>query len=154
MDVKGHIRNRIEEAAACYVKDFEAIAEEDLARSPGGTARSPFDFTYEVVVVNKRIAARLRRETPPPLQREGWMTAPEEFKSKQGALQAFSASVNEVLAAWDHVSPSHVDDAIETPSGHTTALEMASLCASHLTYHDAQLNYFQSLQGDSEMHWF
>ncbi len=31
---------------------------------------------------------------------------------------------------------------------------MALIAINHIMYHDAQINYLQSLHGDQEMHWF
>lgn len=153
MDIKAHIEERLVRGLELYVKDFEAIDEADLMRSPGGNARSPIDFTYEVAFVNQRIAARLKGQEPEAWTFEGWIEAPEEFKSKQVAIERLKSSTQEVIELWNAMPAEDCEKEIETPTGPTSALKLTSLCASHLVYHDAQLNYLQSLLGDDEMHW-
>lgn len=151
--IKEHIAKRIEQARDVYAKDLDALEEARLAQSLGGAARTPYDFTYEVVFVNWRIAKRLRGEEPEPYNPEGWITAPEDFKNRQVMRDALLSSANDVLDAWATVPEDRVSLEIETPGGRQTALQLASLCATHMVYHDAQLNYIQSLVGDDEMHW-
>jgi hypothetical protein len=151
---KESVTERISNASNLYVKDLEAIDEPKLGQSPGGVARSPYDFTYEVVFVNKRVAQRLRGEVPEKFDFEGWMKAPEEFKTKSVAVKALRDSCDEVLEAWNAMPASDMDKKIVLgDNSESNPLRMANLCATHLVYHDAQLNYIQSLTGDDEMHW-
>ena len=48
----------LETCANFYVKDLEAMSEEQILGTDGGAARKPVDFTYEVAYNNVRIAAR------------------------------------------------------------------------------------------------
>ena len=127
--------------------------EPTLLSSPGGVARVPIDFTYEVVVVNRRVLARLKNEDPGPFDSSGWMVAPEDFRNKRAAIDGIRESTNAVLEAWDALPEGDINKSIPLESGETTALKAASMCATHLVYHDAQLNFVQSLAGDDEMHW-
>ena len=151
--VKELISKQLESARDRYIKDFDAIDEPALGQSPGGVARSPFDFTYEVSFVNKRIAKRLRGEVPEVVDMTGWMRAPEEFRSKGVAIAEFKASTDEVITAWKAIPEGELTKKIELPGGDSSPFNMATLCLGHVTYHDAQLNYLQSLTGDDEMHW-
>src|SRR5687767_13340517 len=85
--VKQYFRKQIEDARDDYVKDLEALPDEALLNSQGGTARTAFDFTHEVAHVNRRIAMRLRGETPPDVTDEGWVKAPAEFQTKAAAIE-------------------------------------------------------------------
>ena len=57
--LKSFLRDRIAKGCNRYIDDLEAMPEEMLARSPGGSARTPYDFTYEIVYVNRRLTKRL-----------------------------------------------------------------------------------------------
>lgn len=153
MDIKAHIEERLVRGLELYVKDLEAIDETDLLRSPGGNARKPIDFTYEVAFVNRRISSRVRGITPPEWTFDGWIEAPEGFLDKQTIIKELKESTEEVISLWRALPAEDVEKEIETPTGPTSALKLMSLCATHLVYHDAQLNYLQSLLGDDEMHW-
>lgn len=150
---KAETKERLENALRDYLDDLNATDEAVLASSPGGAARSPYDFTYEVAFVNRRVAARLRREDPGPWHRESWLTAPPEFCTKAEAIKAVEQSGNDVLSGWDNWPDDSLDEKIPLPNGETTPIDMANLIARHLVYHDAQLNYCQALSGDSEVHW-
>lgn len=149
-DLKQHIRSRIANAGKFYAQDLAAMAHDRLAASPGGKARSPYDFTYEVVVVNERIACRLRGEEPPPEDgTEGWIKAPPEFCDPERARQRLEESTAGVLAAWDGLPVERLGET----AGSMTCLDLGSLCATHMMYHDAQLNMLQAIDGDAEVHW-
>ena len=152
-ELKAHVRGKIEDWGKSYANDLRAMSEEQLAASPGGSARTPYDFTYECVYVNNRVAARLRGEDPGPWTNEGWMKAPDDFRNKDAALGGFEASVKSVLDGIDATPPEKLRDKIALPTGETSPLAMADLVASHLCYHDAQLNYHQAIHGDEEVHW-
>jgi len=136
-------------AGEVYAKDLQALSEDALARCPGGVARSPYDFTYEVIFLNRRIVTRLTGGDPGAFPSDGWMTAPGEFKSKDQCIADFEASVKDVLAAWNAIPEEKLGEAY----GPATAVELASLSATHMSYHDAQLNYVQAMNGDADMHW-
>lgn len=148
-DPTAYATAQVTNAGNYYLGDLKAISEEDLLKSPAGQARAPIDFTYEVVLINRRIATRLRGETPPPMSFEGWTVAPDEFRSKEAAVREMEASVKEMVDAIG-------TDAMRTivmPDRESTAFEVANFGALHIMYHDAQLNYLQSMKGDMEMHW-
>lgn len=154
VDIKDHVAGRIRQAASCYTGDLHSMSDDLLAASPGGVARTPYDFTYEIVFVNRRIAKRIRGEEPEPFEMKGWIVAPPEFQNKDRAIEEFRTSTDEVLEAWEALAEDQLDRSIPLPQGEpTTPIKLASLCASHITYHDAQLNYLQAINGDGSMHW-
>lgn len=135
-----------------YLADLEACSEENLAKSPGGVARTPFDFTYEVAYINRHFARRLRGEESPTFP-EGWMKAPDEMRSKAAILAELKASIEEFRNEFNKESDESLDREIKTPKGSSTPLEYADIYTSHMNYHDAQLNYHQTICGDGEVHW-
>ena len=154
-DLKAFISEKLQSNLDLYLKDFEALSDDQLANSPGGVARSPYDFSYEVATVNSRVAMRLRGEEPPKMDSEGWMTAPEDFKDRAKAVAALKNSVNDLKSAWESLPEDkiHMDLKIPNWDG-ATPLSMTHMMASHMGYHGGQLNYIQTLHGDAEMHWF
>lgn len=152
-ELKSYFRKQIESVRDDYIRDLEAMPDEQLASAPGGSARSPYDLTFEVAHVNRRLAKRMRGEDPGPWGFEGWVKAPAEFKNRQKAIDAVRDSMNEVLASWESVPESEVNREIKIPSGMTSPVDLAFMCAYHTGYHDAQLNYLQTLHGDDKTHW-
>lgn len=154
MDLRTHIAQRIENAKKFYVKDLESSTHEFLARSPGGKARSVYDFTYEVVKVNEMFVGRLTGETiPSGLPDEGWATAPAEFCNKETCIAAVNRTMDACLEAWNALPEEKLTTPQQGENGEFTCLGIASMVATHAMYHDAQINYLQALAGDEEVHW-
>lgn len=152
-EMKAFFAEKLREVKGAYLDDLNAMSDDDLGTSPGGAARTGFDYTYETAYVNRRIAKRLRGEEPEPFPGDGWMKAPDEAKSKQAAIDSLTASMDEVIAAWDALPENDLGRVIPLAKGQTNPLDMAFLCVYHTGYHDAQLNFVQSLKGDTKMNW-
>ncbi len=146
--MKAYFHEQISGARDSYMKDLEALSPELLASKPGQSTRSAYDYTYEVAVVNHRLAKRLRGETPEKLG-EGWMMVPAEMHDKAKIQAEFTASMDDVLAAWDALS----DEQVANFEGDYAPIKLAGFCTLHASYHDAQLNMLQSMAGDAEVHW-
>lgn len=152
--IKPFIADQIEKAASRYVIDLAALNEESRAQSPGGSARSAYDYTYECAVVNRRVAARLRGEDPGPWPfGEGWAQAPAEFRDAETAGAELKSSAEELVSAWNAFPEERIEQPIVLTSGDAKPVELVHLCAVHLNYHDAQLNLLQAMSGDESMHW-
>lgn len=150
-DLKDHMRERLLEAKTDYLDDLNAMDEETLAWSPGGVARCAYDFTYEIVFVNKRIATRLEGGDPGPAVDDGWMTAPAEFRDKAVAIAEYTDAIDRIIAAWD--STDDIDREIQLAKSTTSPYKLANMACHHVAYHDGQLNYIQALRGDDKVNW-
>ena len=152
--IKEFFAKKIEGVRDSYVKDLESMSTDMLCKGGGGASRTPYDFTFEAVFVNKRIAQRLRGETPAPMGDDnGWMTAPSEFCNKEEATKAFKNSMDEILAALGKVDESKMLEPVMTPGGESSMMNFAYFACLHNEYHDAQLNYLQAMSGDDKVHW-
>src|SRR5690349_3754825 len=119
-----------------YLDDLNALSEESLVTSPGGCARTPADFTYEIVVINRRITKRLLGEDPGPFEFKQWMTAPDEFKNKQTILSEFEGTCTDVENALAAIPDDEMLRRIQLPKEYTTPYDLVTFCASHIGYHD------------------
>lgn len=144
---------QVTDAKNRYLQDFSAIPDEALDTSPGGAARTPCHFTYEIICVNKRLATRLRGEDPGPFSAEVWRETPEAYRNRAGASQGFASSMDEFISALEGTPEDEMFREIQTPGGTTSPYDLALFCATHVNYHDGQLNYIQSLLGDTKFHW-
>jgi hypothetical protein len=152
-DFKTKAQEALKHTKDHYLDDLNAMSEEQLTTSPGGCARTPADFTYEIIVINRRIAKRLRGEDPGKMQFEGWLKAPDELKNKQSLIAEFTSSCTEIETALNAIPPEEMLRTIQLPTETTTPYDLVRFTAYHTGYHDAQLNYIQSLADDGEMHW-
>lgn len=152
-ELKAYAIEHVRDVKQGYLQDLEAMSHDQLGTSPGGTARTAYDFTYEVALVNRRIAARIAGREPEPWAFEGWVTAPEEFRDRTKAIDNFSASVDALIEALESIPEEELSREIATSGGSSTPFKLANFAAYHIGYHDAQLNLLQSLSGDDRMHW-
>jgi uncharacterized damage-inducible protein DinB len=134
--------------AKAYCLNLDALTEAQRAESAGSVARTPYDFTYEVVVVNRRMAQRLRGEDPGPWTFQGFVTAPEDFKNLESAKAAIFSSMQEVAANVG--DPARM---IQTSEGPEPAIGVINFVIAHTSYHFGQLALLQSLGGDNVFHF-
>jgi len=144
-----------ESAAKDYLDDLEVMSEEQLLGSAGGEARKPVDFTYEVAVIQNRVAAILSVKDPGPSPfGEGWIEAPAELASKVAIMEFMQASCDDLLEVARGLTDEQSAIPVGTkPENAKPAYAHLNFLALHAMYHDAQLNFIQSLNGDMAVHW-
>ena len=151
-DVKGYLRGQIELGVRRFSGDFRAIPEAARAASPGGGARSPNDLAFELASGNREFAKRMRGEISSPVGPDAVPPTPPEFANVDHAIGELEAATAEFLGEWDRVPAEKIEAPIVEGSK-STPLGLATIANRHLHYHDAQLNYIQTLIGDKEIHW-
>lgn len=144
---------RISDAASCFTADLNAMPAESLDKSHGGKARTAYDLTYEVVGLNRVVAARAKGLDFPFDDSEGWVRAPEAYKNKANAIEDFESSVADLNEALSQVTQERLDAPVDTPFGAIPLGRLAEIVPRHIMYHSGQLNYIQTWLGDEEFHW-
>lgn len=123
-----------------FLDDLHAISEEDVVRSAGGKARTVCDFSYETILFIEDCEEQMRGGKPSDNQEErvdGWVIAPEEMRDKSRLIERFQRARQSILATFEqHPNPI-----------------LALRVSLHTMYHDAQLNFLQTLRGDTSQHW-
>ena len=151
--VKAYITKQLEFGRDAYLKDLAVMSEADLVGGMGGEERKGIDFSYEVALVNRRFACRIRGQEPEPWPEGDWVTAPADQKTKDAVIAGVRDSMNDLIKAWSEIPAKDMNKVIPVPSGETSPLDLVFSCCWHTGYHDAQLNYIQELKGDLKMHW-
>ncbi len=134
------------------LKDLEALPEEAFDKSFGPKTRTVADVVFEVNLVNDHIGLTLRGE---PLfdWPDGWITAPEDARTKEVVIESFKTSMDKIVATIDAMSEVDLERKITTEHGETNVFERCRFMASHIWYHSGQLNYIQTMLGDDGWHW-
>jgi hypothetical protein len=140
-------------ARSAYLKDLAALSDEQLVNTAGGVSRSPVDFTYETALVNRMFIKRVQGSGEPMQTPDGWVTAPDNMKSREAIVAAYDSSMADLIAAFEAVPEDQVLTTFETPRGRSCPLHAAQFMVMHNMYHCAQLNFIQAMHGDNEMHW-
>lgn len=141
--------------AETLVKDTKYIPEGKFCFCPMGCAKTAEDILRECAGTNARIAASLRSEDPTT------SAAYLEFQKKVDAasgLEAFDKLVMEsseiVCEAIDGIADADLGKQMKMPWGAMfPAAAAIFLPAQHMSYHDGQINYIQTLLGDGVFHW-
>lgn len=153
MDLKQMAVKDLRSACEIFRKDIEALAEEAICKSFGAKTRTVADIVYEVNLVNDHIGMVLRGEVPFAWPEGDWITAPADLNTKELVVNSFIASSERVLATVEQFSPGEFETPLKTEDGETTRFERCRFMTLHLWYHSGQLNFIQTLLGDSQWHW-
>jgi hypothetical protein len=138
--------------ANLFALDISAMPEEMLGACPGGKARCAYDLIYEVTEFNNYVAERVSgREGN--LESDGWVRAPESFRSKDAALEQFKASMAALSSALLAVDAEALEAIAPSPFGELPLSRFAGIAPRHMMYHSGQLNYIQTIYGDDAFHW-
>jgi hypothetical protein len=154
VDMRTMLADMVTNAASTFVADLKHIPEDKLTVSPGGVARPPLTFTAECIGFNNMIADFLSGGQPT-------MPEPEKIEKFYASIDTYdkgaagiTASAAKIKAALEAMEPSKLDEIVTAPWGAPMPLGVLTrIAATHMIYHDGQLNYIQSLYGDGAMHW-
>ncbi len=152
IDLKETTVNSVEWGFQSFGEDLDALPEEAFDRHFGGKARTVADFVHEVILVNNRERMIITGQKPFDFP-SGWVTAPEDQRTKATVCAAFRKSAGEFLAAVKSMSHDELVGEVATGRGPSTRLGCCRFVAWHAGYHGGQLNYVQTLLGDDQWHW-
>ena len=143
----------LKRACAVFQQDLEALPESAFVQRFGEKARTVADIVYEVNLVNDHIGMVIRGEKPFEWPDGGWITAPEGFNTKAIVLDAFAAASTRIVATADALTADDLQSTVKTEHGESTIFERLTFMKLHLWYHSGQLNFIQSMLGDTDWHW-
>lgn len=133
---------------------FDAIPDDQKTVGREGCSRSPISIIAECGLLNGRVASYLTTgewNRPPA---EEYRAKIASFDTPEKALACLNSGTEQLLAAVADLDPATLGDDCSAAFGRPmTRFAIAELGAVHMSYHDGQLNYLQTLCGDAEMHW-
>ena len=150
-DPKSIAINMLKSSYYLFSTDLEHLPEEAFDRSFGPACRTVADIVYEVNIVNDREGRIVRSEEPLPWP-DGWIKAPQDFRSKETVIAAFKESMDRFIATIERYSDEDLLAAIPD-DGETNRYAKCRFVALHNWYHSGQLNFVQTLLGDDGWHW-
>ncbi len=154
LDPKQYLMDGLEGAKKRFVQDLEALSDEQLNEASGQGGRKPIDFVYETGWVNRWMADQIKGQEPQKWPwNDGWPTAPEDFNTKQNAIEEITNSIDEIKSALEEKSEDDILTRFTENDRETSIFERAAIAMMHITYHDGQLNYIQAMSGDMEVNW-
>jgi len=153
-DLKSHLRGFTERTYAMLVNDLKAVPVKAQNVGVSGIGRSPLNIVAECAATNGMIAKFLsgvEAQRPAPEERAKLLAS---FDTAEKALAYLESETNTLYAAIDGLDVATLSEMSDKPFGRPMSkFAIAEVPALHMFYHDGQLNYIQSLLGDTEMHW-
>lgn len=135
-----------------FLQDLENLPADVFDKSLGGKARTVADIVYEVRLTNERLYRDLLGQ-PSAEQPNAWVTAPEEVRTKEASIHAFQTSCEQLVELIERMSPEQLEEVVPGVLGEASRADHCRSMTVHLWYHSGQLNFIQTLLGDSDMHW-
>lgn len=149
------VHGQLQRYSDMYAADLAHLSNDHLHQVPMGAARTIASFTAEVAGFNRLVAAILRGEPASMPDPETVDAFVQSIDSIGKAQELVKSSANEICEALASVGAEAAQAEVLAPWGEpTTKINLASMAASHMMYHDGQINYIQSLHGDAVNHWF
>ena len=152
MDIQPIALKSLKSAFSLFTKDLNALPAEAYCQSFGPACRTVADIVYEVNLVNEDLLKTLRG-LPQMEWPEGWVTAPEDLRSKEAVLSSFEKLSKEILEVVEGYTETEMIEPIKSDSSETNRFERCRFMTLHLMYHSGQLNFIQTLLGDDVFHW-
>lgn len=140
--------NIIERGGATLAHALATTPEDRLdwhpSADPQSKTRSTLDQAAECIDVNRRMTALLRGETPGPPASE------RPFANGQEAQEQIRESAKELADAVRGLDEEALTRIYTTPMRPMRGTLLLEIAAGNLTYHFGQINYIQTLYGDTE----
>lgn len=152
MNQKATLIAGLQSALETLRKDLVALPEDGIAKTFGGATRSAADMVHEINLVNEHVVKSILG-LPLFDWPEGWIKAPAELHDKAALLSAFETTNRFVLDSLESLSEEDLVKTVTTERGETNAIERIRFMTIHVWYHSGQVNYIQTLLGDSAWHW-
>lgn len=133
--------------------DLDALPDAAFSQKFSTEARTVADIMYEITLVNDHICMVLRGEEPFPWPEGGWINAPENLRTKEAVIDSFRACSERTITTAEGLTSEQMEQTVDTERGPVTRFERCQFMALHMWYHSGQLNFIQTLRGDSEWHW-
>ncbi len=153
MELTTSVAKGLQGAFGLFLKDLEALPEEAFNKIFGPATRTVADIVFEVNMVNDHVGMVVRGEDAFPWPEDGWIKAPDDFRTKEAVIAGFKSSSEKALATASSLTQEELQTTVKTEQGDRTKEERFRFMAVHVWYHSGQLNFIQTLLGDAEFHW-
>lgn len=151
---ESHVAARgLKNACSLFLKDLQSLPEEGFCKRFGEHTRTVADIVYEVNLVNDHVGMVMREEEPFDWPDEGWIKAPADFCTKDQITKAFEESSAKIMATAESYTPEQLEAKFQTDEGETTRAERCRFMTVHMWYHSGQINFIQTLLGDTNWNW-
>lgn len=141
---------RMAESLAHFVAETKADRLAwNVKTENGGETRSVYQLVSECVLVNRFFAQLIRGDANPTPHN---MQADIEFPGPKDAQQNLMESAKELADAIRLLSDEQLGETFAHPRGPILGSNLILMSYRNMAYHAGQINFIQTLYGDSEFH--
>ncbi len=134
------------------ISDIEAIPDDKWTATFGGVTRPCSALIADTICFSRWATAAIKGQETQAFSEMDQLK--EEFKDKSKAIAALKESNEAFTQALTTASDEKLNSMVMAPFGREIPVFIAAnIVASHIWYHDGQLNYVQTLLGDDQVHW-
>lgn len=144
----------ITEAAEALERNLAAMPADRQDWSAGRPGRTALEVVRECATTNHFLAQLLTQRGMPGAG-GGAPVPPGECATPEQVLELLRAGRDALVAAVSAFPDEHLQDTVTLPFGGGMTLSFAQVMFKsywHMTYHEGQVNYIQTLYGDTDWH--
>jgi uncharacterized damage-inducible protein DinB len=148
-----------QQAADKLVTNLNAMPADKHQWKPLEQGRTAQHQILECVVINGMAAQILRDKAFPSMEGADWgqvfAKAAAENDTPEKLMASFTKATGDLIAATKAFPQASLDDSVMVPFDGSTRTwgEILFFPYWNMTYHEGQINYIQTLYGDTDMHW-
>ena len=115
-----------------------------------GKAKTPTEIAAECAMVYRGVVSLIQGGT---IDAPGREMKPEDHATRDGLLKLLEEALREFASAAEPLTEEQLQEKRQAPWGEDTIAGLLEKAQVHTIWHVGQLNYIQTLWGDSDMHW-
>lgn len=151
-DPRAFLINGIEKGAARLSSDLRAIPTTVATTSSAAGVRTAVNIVAECGVLSGYLADKII-DHGYSADHDELVSTTGKYDTVESALQCLTDNTNKLVTAIKALDEHSLQTDVELFGRQWSLFELCALNISHLSYHDGQLNYIQTLHGDGENHW-
>jgi uncharacterized damage-inducible protein DinB len=145
--------SRTQRAVADLTAAARSTQPDKVTWVPLGDARTILDQLTECAIANLKWRGILQTRQYAEVSPELWERTVAECTTLESTLKRLEQSGAELVAAIQAVPDEETGDEIESPWGRYTIADCCLHAYWNMVYHEGQINYVQTLYGDTEEHY-
>ena len=147
------LTHRSRSAVESFLKAFSFLPEDKRQWKPADTSRTALEILSHATYWTLYFTRILRGEGPLQVSEEEWLGSTQAIQDMEKAQKLAEESGKEFVKAVRKLSAEDLEREVELPWGRETLAKVVWDNYWHLGYHEGQLNYLQTMLGDTEHHW-
>ncbi|MBI1730179.1 DUF1572 family protein [Candidatus Acetothermia bacterium] len=142
----------VEGAVSDVVKGYEFVTAKKQSWKPEESAKSAQEIANHVSYWNLVFERAISGGSLPTASESEWIESNRDAKTKEGSKMLLEKTSQAFTKAVKGLSSEQLSKSISLPWGSSSTLQAVLGNYNHISYHSGQLNYLQTLLGDTESH--